>query len=63
PMRNSKTLVATATLALLLAAAPMSAAPFTRDTDPVGRFIHFVKRMFGVTTNNEITVPIPVQKP
>ncbi|HVR39061.1 MAG TPA: hypothetical protein VMU84_08185 [Thermoanaerobaculia bacterium] len=62
-MRNSKSLAVAVTLAFLLAAAPMHAAPRTRDSDPIVRFVKFVKKVFGVSTHTEVTIPIPQPTP
>lgn len=60
PMRKSKSLVIATSLAFLLAAAPMQAAPgFVRDSNPIGRFMKLVKKVFGVSTNAEVGGPPP----
>ncbi|HWW62999.1 MAG TPA: hypothetical protein VN181_16610 [Thermoanaerobaculia bacterium] len=49
----------TLTLTLAAAAPAYSAPRFMRDGDPIVRVIKFMKRVFGITTHNEITIPIP----
>lgn len=59
-MRKSKALVVATTFAFLLAAAPMNAAPrFTRDVDPIGRFVKLVKKFFGISVDSEVSGPPP----
>lgn len=65
-MRKSRSLVVATAFAFLLAAAPMHAAPrFTRDADPIGRFVKLVKKFFGISVDSEVSgpPPAPLQKP
>lgn len=47
------------TITIAVSAPAYSAPRFERDTNPIGRFLKYVKKTFGTTILGDLTGPIP----